>query len=682
MALERAERILTQNTRTDEANLEGLGLTSIAPLLPLFAHMTRLRRLRLSRNALTSLPEDLSALRSLESLDLTGNPIAGLSSVLSGLQCIPNLKHLNVDLPFESEEDEVIVTLSSLESFNGTSLTDADDDAPPTNNSTQARGAIPQAWVNDAKATQSHTTSVSAKTRWEESDTVQIQRLHQAVSSLSGRPVSKQEFDDYTRSVVGHLNSIVASEDDPLRREAEIYKSKKILFEYCFEEAVRAAQRADPALGQVLSLVQDSYSGLLNNYDRLAKNIVETKEKKIEAMRIDLQGAIQEIEGLMQQLEAKGAQGGDAASSARYDGERRKFTEEIGWLRTENEKLQTRIRQLELSRQGAPSASPSAGARALSGGSTFGAQSTDRTGQSPARHAPPALGSKVLTLRQLRDTIEDIYASKSKYDIKCAETHLPRETMEQHMYTYLNQRYGLKHIILEWATAIIQGIKKFSAEDNDIAVFGKILRNEVDEEFRFVQRQLKETVHELLRVYVKGKKPLKGDEEIQQMVRKKVNGNILEEEWVDIVKYMYNNEDAVTIIMRIRDILKHQAQPRRTRRTAVPTTRSQASKEEEPVLLSYNEFIRILLDFQLEGHERFLSRFVRVFKQHDTDRNGIVNEQEFRAILRSVDPAKSEEDVSALLDLIDPNNNQLINFSECVTFLSAELVKMMREEGV
>jgi hypothetical protein len=682
MALERAERILSQNTRTDEANLEGLGLTTIAPLLPMFAQMTRLRRLRLGRNALTSLPEDLSVLRNVETLDLAGNPIAGLSSVLRGLQCIPNLKHLHVDLPFESEEDEVIVTLSSLESFNGTSLTDADDAAAPPSGSTNPTKSIPQAWVNDSKLAPAAMSGsgVSAKTRWEESDTVQIQRLHQAVNSLSGRPASKQEFDDYTRSVVGHLNGIVSSEEDPLRREGEIYKSKKILFDYCFEEVVRAAQRADPALGQVLSLVQDSYSGLLNNYDRLVKNIVDTKEKKIEAMKIDLQGAIQEIEGLMQQLEAKGAQGSDGASMTRFDGERRKYTEEIGWLRTENEKLQTRIRQLELSRQGAPSASPSAGARALSGGSTFGVQSTDRSGQSPSRSTPPPLGSKVLTLRQLRDTIEDIYASKSKYDIKCAETHLPRETMEQHMYTYLNQRYGLKHIILEWATAIIQGIKKFSAEDNDIAVFGKILRNEVDEEFRFVQRQLKETVHELLRVYVKGKKPLKSDEEINQMVRKKVSGVILEEEWVDIVKYMYNNEDAVTIIMRIRDILKHQAQPRRTRRP-VATSRSQAAKEEEVILLSYNEFIRILLDFQLEGHERFLSRFVRIFKQHDTDRNGIVNEQEFRAILRSVDPAKSEEDVSALLDLIDPHNNQLINFSECVTFLSAELVKMMRDEG-
>lgn len=161
-------------------------------------------------------------------------------------------------------------------------------------------------------------------------------------------------------------------------------------------------------------------------------------------------------------------------------------------------------------------------------------------------------------------------------------------------------------------------------------------------------------------------------------MKKKVHSTLLEEEWIDVVKYMYNNEDAVSIIMRIRDILKQRAMPQRRR----AHVRGQPPPKEEDVLLSYNEFIRTLLDFQLEGHERFLSRFVRIFKQFDTDRNGIVNELEFRNTLRAVDPQKSEEEVTALLDVVDPHNNQLITFSECVTFLSTELVRMMREEGV
>lgn len=70
------------------------------------------------------------------------------------------------------------------------------------------------------------------------------------------------------------------------------------------------------------------------------------------------------------------------------------------------------------------------------------------------------------------------------------------------MYTFLNQKYGLKNLIIEWATSIINALKKYAAEDNDVAVFGKILRNECDEEFRFVQTQVKNTMQELLKVLI------------------------------------------------------------------------------------------------------------------------------------------------------------------------------------
>lgn len=46
--------------------------------------------------------------------------------------------------------------------------------------------------------------------------------------------------------------------------------------------------------------------------------------------------------------------------------------------------------------------------------------------------------TRTLTLKQLKDLINDIYTQKVKYDQKCEESRLPRETMEQFMYTYLN----------------------------------------------------------------------------------------------------------------------------------------------------------------------------------------------------------------------------------------------------
>lgn len=58
--------------------------------------------------------------------------------------------------------------------------------------------------------------------------------------------------------------------------------------------------------------------------------------------------------------------------------------------------------------------------------------------------------------------------------------------MEQYLYTYLNQKYGLKSIVLDQINAIIQAIAQFQQSDHDVLLFGKVLRNEIDEEFRYV----------------------------------------------------------------------------------------------------------------------------------------------------------------------------------------------------
>jgi len=45
---------------------------------------------------------------------------------------------------------------------------------------------------------------------------------------------------------------------------------------------------------------------------------------------------------------------------------------------------------------------------------------------------------KHLSLKQMRELIVDIYSCKKKHDEKNSLSKLPKETMEQYMYTYLN----------------------------------------------------------------------------------------------------------------------------------------------------------------------------------------------------------------------------------------------------
>lgn len=117
------------------------------------------------------------------------------------------------------------------------------------------------------------------------------------------------------------------------------------------------------------------------------------------------------------------------------------------------------------------------------------------------------------------------------------------------------------------SNSIIRAVNRFSNDSNDVALFGKILRNEVDEEFRFIQASVKRTVAELLRVYIKSKNPLKMDEQINEQLKQQMNGYIEEDNWVDIIKYMYNKEDSLALIIMVKDLCRHNPPKKYARRT-------------------------------------------------------------------------------------------------------------------
>ena len=80
----------------------------------------------------------------------------------------------------------------------------------------------------------------------------------------------------------------------------------------------------------------------------------------------------------------------------------------------------------------------------------------------------------------MKDIISNIYSSKSSFDKKSSQIKQQKQTMEEYMYTYLDQKYGLKIMVMEWATNIINGIRTFSNEDTEISLFWRILQNELE----------------------------------------------------------------------------------------------------------------------------------------------------------------------------------------------------------
>ena len=122
------------------------------------------------------------------------------------------------------------------------------------------------------------------------------------------------------------------------------------------------------------------------------------------------------------------------------------------------------------------------------------------------------------------------------------------------MYTYLNQKYGLKSLIVEWAASIINAVKTSIKEEHDVSLFAKILKNECDEDFRFIQQHVKETLVSLVKVMLKDKHPLKTEGDIQKMLDNVIKGKVDDWMWNKIIDRMYDLRDGEVLKENIRTI--------------------------------------------------------------------------------------------------------------------------------
>jgi Ca2+-binding EF-hand superfamily protein len=96
------------------------------------------------------------------------------------------------------------------------------------------------------------------------------------------------------------------------------------------------------------------------------------------------------------------------------------------------------------------------------------------------------------------------------------------------------------------------------------------------------------------------------------------------------------------------------------------------SRQKEEFKISYKDFSKILLDYQIKTRDKYLKNFVCLFKKCDTDNNGIINEEEFVNLMAitGIYGEHLEENSLRFLTVIDPYNNKQITFSECVSLFS------------
>lgn len=134
-----------------------------------------------------------------------------------------------------------------------------------------------------------------------------------------------------------------------------------------------------------------------------------------------------------------------------------------------------------------------------------------------------------ISLKEAKDMINAVYESKQTANDKALQGigGVPMETMEQHLFRTLEKKYGLRDLAVVHAGMLLKALQRYEAEDNDVKVFQRIFRNEVEEDFRLVQRELQKSIRDLTQVQVMGRYPTKDQGTVAQMLEAKMTTGII-----------------------------------------------------------------------------------------------------------------------------------------------------------
>ena len=298
------------------------------------------------------------------------------------------------------------------------------------------------------------------------------------------------------------------------------------------------------------------------------------------------------------------------------------------------------------------------------------------------------VSKKKLSREQLNEIIQNIYKSKIAFDQNCIDLNKPLETMEQHMYQYLNNKYGLKNLTIEYASAIIAGIKEYSKKDINIKLFGMLLKNEIEENTLAIVEKIKQVVEETLEYFISQKNPYMGIGEVEQICEKIKKGMVDEEIWNSFVDTLFINdkENGKKVKEKIYEFIDR-IMKKSLDQLGNDNLKFEMTREEEdfvkeiqnyPKKIRYDDLINILIDYHIKVRKNYLRNMREVFMENDENKDGILTKKEFIKYINDLKIFQEEtieENIDYLLRKIPQcEKYDFFSFSEVVGLFDQEQI--------
>ena len=297
------------------------------------------------------------------------------------------------------------------------------------------------------------------------------------------------------------------------------------------------------------------------------------------------------------------------------------------------------------------------------------------------------ISKKKLSREQLNEIIKNIYKSKLAFDQNCIELNKPLETMEQHMYQYLNNKFGLKNLTIEYASAIITGIKEFSKKDMNIKLFGMLLKNEIEENTLNIVEKIKQVLQETLEYFISQKHPYMRGEEINKICADIRGGMVDEDVWNSFIDTLFvndkeNGKKVKEKIYEFIDRIMQKSLEKFGNKINFELTREEKDFYEEmknyPKKIRYEDLINILIDYHIKVRKNYLKNMRDIFMNNDENKDGVLTKKEFIKYINDLKIFQEEsivENIDYLLRKIPQcEKNDFFSFSEIVDLFDQEQI--------
>ena len=317
---------------------------------------------------------------------------------------------------------------------------------------------------------------------------------------------------------------------------------------------------------------------------------------------------------------------------------------------------------------------------------------------------------RVISLNECKEQLDRLCEGKSAANAKALRTldasgsfqvsyGMPILTMEEYFYHSFERKFGLRGIAIEQAARLLQAVQKYSQDDFLVNIFQLIMRNELNEEFWAVQRDLASGVRDLVALRIMNRSPDITKAALAEELNVRMGGAISDGEWAHIVNYLYSSTDSIlintTLCKRARRLGSaisglgdKPAAPLSAAKSAQRIApawcgkRAPKSEKKERVALRLPFFIFIatLQDFQLRSQLHYLEKFHKAFTYYDRDGDGILKPDELAACLlllhREMGGTQSGTavDYAGFLKAADPLASGRVTFSMATTSLSKTFI--------